>query len=88
MAAGVIPKPLRYRIVREGRYIRIYVTSVPEGGKVTRKVIKLLLHALGVPKSVLTLMCGALWKDKVFRVRLYGRNPKRLLPSDYQKLMM
>lgn len=46
--------------------IRVYVTTVPEGGKATRDVIKLLAAALGIPKSRLELRRGAKSRDKLF----------------------
>ncbi|MCP5088134.1 MAG: DUF167 domain-containing protein [Rhodobacteraceae bacterium] len=49
--------------------IRVYVTAVPEGGKATAAVIKLLAKAIGVAKSDLELVRGATSRVKVFRVR-------------------
>jgi uncharacterized protein YggU (UPF0235/DUF167 family) len=64
----VTPKASRNRVVREGTQIRVYVTTVPEGGKATKEVVKLLARAIGVPKSSLTLVRGATSRDKVFRL--------------------
>mgnify|MGYP000583773230 CR=1 FL=1 len=44
------------------------MTTVPEGGKATAAVVKLLAKALGVPKSRLELVRGETSLDKVFRV--------------------
>ncbi|MCP5074131.1 MAG: DUF167 domain-containing protein [Rhodobacteraceae bacterium] len=49
--------------------IRVYVTAVPEGGKATAAVGKLLAKAIGVAKSDLELLRGATSRVKVFRVR-------------------
>ena len=68
IAVRVTPKASRNRIVQEGGELRVYVTTVPEGGKATKEVIKLLARALGVPKSRLTLLRGTTSRDKVFRV--------------------
>ncbi len=65
----VTPKASRNRITREDGVIRVYVTTVPEGGKATKEVVKLLARALGVPKSSLTLMRGATSRDKVFGIK-------------------
>ena len=47
----VIPKASSNRIVLDANEIRVYVTTVPEDGKATAVVIKLLPKAIGVPKS-------------------------------------
>lgn len=65
----VTPKASRNRIVVDDEgTIRVYVTSVPEGGKATAAVIKLLAKAIGVPKSDLVLIRGATDRVKVFQV--------------------
>jgi uncharacterized protein YggU (UPF0235/DUF167 family) len=64
----VTPKASRNRITVEDSNIRVYVTTVPEGGKATKEVAKLLAKALGVPKTSLTLIRGATSRDKVFRI--------------------
>ena len=68
IAVRVTPKASRNRIERDENSIRIYVTTVPEGGKATAAVQKLLAKALGVPKSRLILIRGASARDKVFRI--------------------
>ncbi len=69
IAVRVTPKASRNRITCEDGVIRVYVTTVPEGGKATKEVVKLLARALGVPKSSLTLIRGATSRDKVFGVK-------------------
>ena len=69
IAVRVTPKASRNRITREDGVIRVYVTAVPEGGKATKEVIKLLARALGVPKSRLELLRGTTSRDKVFGVK-------------------
>ncbi|WP_457647873.1 DUF167 domain-containing protein [Profundibacter sp.] len=68
ISVRVTPKASRNRITCEDDNIRVYVTTVPEGGKATKEVAKLLARALGVPKSRLTLIRGATSRDKVFRL--------------------
>jgi len=68
IALRVTPKASRNRIVMEEGQIRVYVTTVPEGGKANAAVVKLLAKALGVPKSRLELIRGQTARDKVFRV--------------------
>lgn len=70
-AVRVTPKASRNRITVEGTppLIRVYVTTVPEAGKATAMVIKLLAKAIGVAKSDLELVRGAKDRTKVFRVR-------------------
>jgi len=68
IAVRVTPKASRNRITFEDGEIRVYVTTVPEGGKATKEVAKLLARALGVPKSRLALIRGATSRDKVFRI--------------------
>lgn len=64
----VTPKASRNRVLREGDVVRVYVTTVPEGGKANAAVQKLLAKALGMAKSRLTLIRGHTSRDKVFRV--------------------
>lgn len=64
----VTPRASAERVLVEGRLIRVAVTAVPEDGKATRAVIKLLAKAIGVPKSRLLLIRGETSRDKSFRV--------------------
>lgn len=64
----VTPRAAANRIMVEDGLIRIHVTTVPEDGKATAAVVKLLSRATGVPKSRLTLLRGATSRDKLFRV--------------------
>ena len=68
IAVRVTPKASANRITVEDGLIRVYVTTVPEDGKATAAVVKLLSTATGVPKSRLTLLRGATSRDKLFRV--------------------
>lgn len=68
IAVRVTPKASRNAVVQDDSGLRVYVTTVPEGGKATAEVQKLLAKALGVPKSRLELIRGATSRDKVFRV--------------------
>lgn len=70
IAVQVTPKASSNRITYDGEQIRVYVTTVPEGGKATKEVVKLLANALGVAKSRLELQRGAVSRDKVFRLSL------------------
>ena len=62
----VTPRARRNSITREGGVIKITVTAAPEDGKATAAVAETLAHALGVAKSRLTLLRGAISRDKVF----------------------
>jgi hypothetical protein len=64
----VTPKASSNRIVLDAKDIRVYVTTVPEDGKATAAVIKLLSKAIGVPKSKLKLLRGATSKRKFFQI--------------------
>lgn len=64
----VTPKAARNAVIQDGTAIRVTVTTVPEDGKATAAVIKLLAKSLGVAKSRLTLVRGATSRDKVFRL--------------------
>ncbi|MFC2966591.1 DUF167 domain-containing protein [Acidimangrovimonas pyrenivorans] len=68
IAVRVTPRASRNAVVAEDGAIRVYVTTVPEDGKATAAVVKLLSKAVGVPKSRLELIRGATARDKVFRV--------------------
>lgn len=68
IAVRVTPKAARSRVLAEDGQIRIYVTTVPEGGKANAAVVKLLAKAVGVPKSRLALVRGQTARDKLFRV--------------------
>ncbi len=65
----VTPKASRNRIAEEpDGLIRVYVTTVPQDGKATAAVIKLLAKAIGVAKSDLVLVRGATDRVNVFQV--------------------
>lgn len=65
----VTPKASRNSVqLDENGAIRVYVTTVPEGGKANAAVQKLLAKALGVAKSRLSLIRGATGRDKSFRI--------------------
>ncbi len=64
----VTPNASRNAIERNGDELRAYVTAIPEGGKATAAVVKLLAKALGLPKSRLSLIRGEISRDKVFRI--------------------
>jgi uncharacterized protein YggU (UPF0235/DUF167 family) len=68
IAVRVTPKASRNAVAETDDGLRVSVTTVPEDGKATKAVIKLLAAALGVPKSSLTLIRGATSRDKVFRL--------------------
>lgn len=65
----VTPKASRNKIVLRDGVICIYVTTVPEDGKATAEVQKMLAKALGVAKMDLVLVRGATSRDKVFVIR-------------------
>lgn len=68
LAVRVTPKAARNRVEEAEGGLRAYVTVVPEDGKANKAVVKLLAHALGVPKSRLELVRGATSRDKLFRL--------------------
>jgi hypothetical protein len=68
IAVRVTPKAARNAVTEAEGGLRVSVTTVPEDGKATKAVIKLLATALGVPKTRLTLIRGATSRDKVFRL--------------------
>ncbi|WP_246058937.1 DUF167 domain-containing protein [Shimia litoralis] len=68
IAVRVTPKASRNMIKVEDGMVRVYVTEVPENGKATRAVQKLLAKALGVAKSRVALVKGQVSRDKVFVV--------------------
>ena len=68
IAVRVTPRASRNAISTEDGAIRVYVTTVPEDGKATAAVVKLLAKAMGVAKTRLVLLRGATSRDKVFRL--------------------
>lgn len=68
LAVRVTPKASRNALTVEDGQVRAYVTTVPEGGKATRDVIKLLAKAMGRAKSTVVLVRGETSRDKLFRV--------------------
>ena len=68
IAVRVTPKASANRITHENGVLRAYVTTVPEDGKATAAVIKLLARALGIAPTRLTLIRGATVRDKVFLI--------------------
>ncbi|WP_417266874.1 DUF167 domain-containing protein [Celeribacter baekdonensis] len=67
LAVRVTPKASRNVVTVEDGQVRVYVTTVPEGGKATKDVVKLLAKSLGIAKSTLELVRGETSRDKVFR---------------------
>ena len=68
ISVRVTPKASRNMIAIRDGVICVYVTTVPENGKATSDVQKLLAKALGVAKGNLTLIRGPSSRDKVFRI--------------------
>ena len=68
LAVRVTPRAARNRVEEVEGGLRVHVTVVPEDGKANKAVVKVMAHALGVPKSRLTLIRGATSRDKVFRL--------------------
>ncbi|WBU65658.1 DUF167 domain-containing protein [Paracoccus aerodenitrificans] len=65
----VTPKAGANRITSDDSgMLRVQVTAVPENGKATAAVIRLLAKAIGIPKSRLILIRGETSRDKSFRV--------------------
>lgn len=64
----VTPKASRNAVEAGEAGVRVYVTTVPEGGKANAAVQKLLAKALGVPKTRLRLVRGETSRNKVFRI--------------------
>ena len=68
IAVRVSPRAARNEVRIDGEILRVLVTAPPEGGKANREVRKLLAHALGLPKTRLSLVRGETGRSKVFRV--------------------
>ncbi|MDA0222584.1 MAG: DUF167 domain-containing protein [Proteobacteria bacterium] len=71
ISVRVTPKAARNQVRAggpEGADLLISVTVVPEDGKATNAVVKLLAASLGIAKSRLLLRKGATSRDKVFEV--------------------
>ncbi|MBV0912642.1 DUF167 domain-containing protein [Anianabacter salinae] len=67
-AVRVTPKASRNDVTLRDGKIRVQVSTVPEDGKATAEVVRLLAKAIGIPKSRLTLVRGETSRDKTFRV--------------------
>ena len=68
LSVRVTPKASRNVVKVQDGVVRVYVTCVPEDGKATKEVAKLLAKALGVAKSNVTLLRGASSRDKQFQI--------------------
>ncbi|WP_116135005.1 DUF167 domain-containing protein [Tropicimonas sp. IMCC34043] len=68
IAVRVTPKASRNAVEAGEGGLRVYVTTVPEGGKANEAVRKLLAKALGIAKTRLVLVRGETARDKVFRI--------------------
>lgn len=62
----VTPKAARNAVILGDEGLRVTVTAVPENGKATEAVRRLLSRAMGVAPSDLLLRRGASSRDKVF----------------------
>jgi uncharacterized protein (TIGR00251 family) len=68
LSVRVTPKASRNVVKVQDGQVRVYVTCVPEDGKATKEVVKLLAKTLGVAKSNVTLLRGAVSRDKQFKI--------------------
>ena len=68
IAVRVTPRASREAVTVEGGVVKVRVTVVPEDGKATAAVTRLLARAMGVAAGRLVLVRGATARDKVFRV--------------------
>ena len=68
IALRVTPRAARNGIELRDGAIRVTVTVVPEDGRATEVVRRLLAEALGIAKTRLVLVRGQTARDKVFRV--------------------
>lgn len=68
LAVRVTPRASRNAVELKEGTLRAYVTTVPEDGKATEAVRRLLAEALGIAPSRLELVRGATARDKLFRV--------------------
>jgi hypothetical protein len=79
---GLLPVRVQPRAGRDevlgwhGGALRVRVTAAPEAGQANRAVIELLAETLGVPRSSVELVRGAVSRDKLFRVS--GRSVNEL----------
>jgi uncharacterized protein YggU (UPF0235/DUF167 family) len=68
IAVRVTPNAGREQVTLDGSRFLIRVTVTPEDGKANKAVQKLLAKALGVAPTRLSLLRGAIARDKVFRL--------------------
>lgn len=68
LTVRVTPKASRNAVTVQDGQVRVYVTCVPEDGKATKEVVKLLSKVLGVAKSNVALLRGAISRDKQFQI--------------------
>jgi uncharacterized protein (TIGR00251 family) len=68
LSVRVTPKASRNVVTVQDGQVRVYVTCVPEDGKATKEVIKLLAKVLGLSKSNVALLRGAISRDKQFQI--------------------
>ena len=69
----VQPRARRNEVVGwRGAALRVRVTAPPADGRANAAVIGLLAHALGVPRSSITIVSGAASRDKRVRVSGYS----------------
>lgn len=68
LVVRVVPRAASNNIKVENGMFKISVTDVPENGKATKSVRKLLARSLGVAPTRLELIRGATSRNKVFRI--------------------
>ena len=66
IAVRATPRASRDRIEAGNGELRVYVTAPPDKGKANTAIRTLLARAIGVPKTRLRLVSGALSREKVF----------------------
>jgi uncharacterized protein YggU (UPF0235/DUF167 family) len=68
LTVRVTPKASNNRVLVADGVVKIYVTTVPEEGKATAAVIKILAKELGIAKMRVLLVRGAKDRVKAFRI--------------------
>ena len=68
LSVKVVPNARQNALTVNSAGILVEVTATPEDGKANKKVTELLARGLGLPKGRLTLLRGAKFRHKVFRI--------------------
>ncbi|HDN83660.1 MAG TPA: DUF167 domain-containing protein [Candidatus Altiarchaeales archaeon] len=64
----VIPRAKKVKIVDEGSYLKVYLTSEPRKGKANEELLEILAEYFGVRKNKIKIIRGETRREKIVEI--------------------